>query len=233
MRHWSIGRLVTDTTRSVTELTKNEIQQIRSALSRLERNPIFAQADRMLRFLHYIVEEVLAGHGDRLTQFALGIDVFDRDENFDPAFDSIVRVEASRLRNKLREYYSTDGKGDEVRFELPKGTYVPEIRIGADRDKIKSSSEAELASIRAYSSAGASVDSPHDVPGKYSLVARPGQARLSESRPLWTGDLQNGSCWDICDDDDRIDGRSHHKCNDNGGQSSVNPSVLHVISPVC
>ncbi|MEE8235831.1 MAG: hypothetical protein V3R53_03485 [Gammaproteobacteria bacterium] len=180
----------------MTELTKNEIQQIRSALSRLEGNPIFAQAPRMLRFLHYVVEEVLAGHGDRLTQFALGIDVFDRGENFDPAFDSVVRVEASRLRNKLREYYSTNGKGDGVRFDLPKGTYVPEIRIGADRDKIKSSSEAELASIRAYGSAGASVDSRHDVPGNYSLVVLPFEPLASDPS---AGELADAVTTEIID----------------------------------
>ena len=180
----------------MTELTKNEIQQIRSALSRLEGNPIFAQADRMLRFLHYIVEEALAGHGDRLTQFALGIDVFDRDENFDPAVDSVVRVEASRLRNKLREYYSTDGKGDGICFELPKGTYVPEIRIGADRDKTKSSSEGALAIIRADSSAGASVDSRHDVPGKFSLVVLPFEPLASDPS---AGELADAVTTEIID----------------------------------
>jgi hypothetical protein len=51
-------------------------------------------------------------------------EVFDRDVSFDPAIDAIVRVEAARLRAKLREYYDREGCTDPVRFELPKGAYA-------------------------------------------------------------------------------------------------------------
>jgi adenylate cyclase len=58
------------------------------------------------------------------------VEVFDRDQRFDPAIDSIVRVEAGRLRSKLREYYGEFGQDDPVVIELPKGTYAVAIQSG-------------------------------------------------------------------------------------------------------
>ena len=57
------------------------------------------------------------------------MEVFDRPETFDPAVDPVVRVEAGRLREKLREYYGADGQGDPIRIDLPKGTYTPHIEF--------------------------------------------------------------------------------------------------------
>jgi adenylate cyclase len=85
------------------------------------------QSDRQQRFLKFIVTEALAGRTDRLKGYTIAIEVFDRDVNFDPAVDAIVRVEAARLRAKLREYYDREGRADPVRFELPKGAYA--IRV--------------------------------------------------------------------------------------------------------
>ena len=55
----------------------------------------------------------------------IGLEVFDRREAFDPRVDSIVRVEARRLRYKLEEYYRTEGREDVIRIVLRKGSYVP------------------------------------------------------------------------------------------------------------
>ena len=57
------------------------------------------------------------------------MEVFDRPETFDPIADPIVRVEAARLREKIREYYGTDGQGDPIHIDLPKGTYIPQIEF--------------------------------------------------------------------------------------------------------
>ena len=103
---------------------------IRRQLDRIAASPVFAHAGRMHPLLRYLVEAELAGDGERLNQSRIAIDVFGRNASFDPAVDSIVRVEVGRLRNKLREYYATDGREDEVVFELPKGRYRPRITIG-------------------------------------------------------------------------------------------------------
>ncbi len=99
--------------------------EVRSELERVLASPVFAHADRPSRFLRYVVERALAGETAALKEYAIGVDVYDRPPGFDPRSDSIVRVEAGRLRAKLREYYDLYGGADPVRIDLPKGTYVP------------------------------------------------------------------------------------------------------------
>ena len=90
---------------------------------------MFANADRMSRCLRYVVERTLAGEGDQLKEYAIGIDVFDRNDQYDPRIDSIVRVEAARLRSKVEEYYSRDGLNDPVVIRLRRGSYVPVFEV--------------------------------------------------------------------------------------------------------
>lgn len=89
----------------------------------------FKQAHRRQRFLEYLVNETLEGRVDRLKGYTIGIEVFDKPTSFDPLTDPIVRVEAVRLRDKLREYYEREGQSDLVRIEIPKGSYTPHIEV--------------------------------------------------------------------------------------------------------
>jgi len=99
--------------------------EIRAELQRILASGIFATADRMKRFLRFVVDETLAGKGDDLNESSLGIEVYDRDESFDPRVDSIVRVDAGRLRSKLREFYESEGASSLIRIGIPKGSYKP------------------------------------------------------------------------------------------------------------
>src|SRR5450755_968954 len=114
--------------------TDAEIVKARICLDRILASPCFVQSERQQRFLKFIVTETLAGHSDRLKGYTIAIEVFDRDVSFDPAIDAIVRVEAARLRAKLREYYDREGRTDPVRFELPKGAYVIRMQWRASPD---------------------------------------------------------------------------------------------------
>jgi TolB-like protein len=105
-----------------------EIEQILQQLACILASSIFAHSHRQSRFLRYIVQATLTGDADRINQRIIGIEVFDRPDSFDPVVDSIVRVEAARLRGKLREYYDELGKNDHVFIELPKGSYAARIR---------------------------------------------------------------------------------------------------------
>ncbi len=84
----------------------------------------------MRRFLQVTVERTLDGATDQVKEFSLGRDVFDRGEDYDPRTDSIVRVEARRLRKKLRVYYEREGVLDRVIIEFPPGKYVPKFSSG-------------------------------------------------------------------------------------------------------
>jgi len=102
---------------------------VREQLDRILKSGPFQQSRRRQRFLEYIVTETLAGRSDRLKGYNIALEVFERPESFDPIVDPVVRVEAARLREKLREYYEVDGQSDPVRIELPKGTYTPRIEL--------------------------------------------------------------------------------------------------------
>ena len=104
---------------------------VRRQLDRLLASAGFANAGRMSRFLKFVVEKTLAGEGERLKEYVIGVEVFDRDASYDPRLDSIVRVEAARLRTKLAEYYAGDGRGDAIVLTLPKGGYAPIVTLGS------------------------------------------------------------------------------------------------------
>jgi TolB-like protein len=102
---------------------------IREQLGRILDSRQFQQSPRRQRFLQYIVDEALAGRSDRLKGYTIALEVFDRPETFDPNVDPIVRIEAARVRDKLREYYESEGQADLIRIDLPKGTYMPFVEF--------------------------------------------------------------------------------------------------------
>lgn len=109
--------------------SEGEQLAIREQLDRILASSAFAQSRRRQNFLKYIVGETLVGRGERLKGYNVGLEVFDRPKSFDPVVDPVVRIEAARLRDKLREYYEIDGRNDPIRIELPKGSYAPRIEF--------------------------------------------------------------------------------------------------------
>ncbi len=139
---------------------------VRRQLDRLLASAVFVNAGRMSRFLKFIVEKTLAGEGERLKEYVVGVEVFDRDTRYDPRVDSIVRVEAARLRSKLAEYYAGEGRGDAVILSLPKGGYAPFIRLEERPLAVNGASAAnDAASI-----ATAAVPSDHET--RHPLASR-------------------------------------------------------------
>ncbi len=90
-------------------------------------SPLFAGAQSHQRLLRYLVEHSLAGRLTMLKETMLGIEVFMRPaDSFDPRRDSIVRVEARRLRERLRQHYAED-QSSELIIDLPRGSYRPQF----------------------------------------------------------------------------------------------------------
>jgi serine/threonine-protein kinase len=98
---------------------------VREALTKILASPVFANSARMTRFLQLAVERTLEQRGEELKEYVIGVEVFDRSSSFDPRIDPIVRVEARRLRAKLKTYYESEGCDDDVIICLPTGTYTP------------------------------------------------------------------------------------------------------------
>ncbi|HIG42561.1 MAG TPA: hypothetical protein EYQ14_18755 [Gammaproteobacteria bacterium] len=112
--------------------TRDEIE---NQLKKLLSNTTFVNSIRISRFLQFVVEQALAGEAGRLKEYVIGVEVFDRDEQYDPRIDSIVRVEAGRLRAKLQDYYTSHSE-DVVIIELPKGGYSPRFVMRDSRQPL-------------------------------------------------------------------------------------------------
>jgi len=100
-------------------------EEIRAQVRRIAASRCFVRSRRLCRFLHFSVEQALAGEASCIKEQLVGIEVFDRKPDYDPRVDPIVRVEARRLRVKLKEYYDAAGSSDAVRIEFPVGSYAP------------------------------------------------------------------------------------------------------------
>jgi pentatricopeptide repeat protein len=101
---------------------------VREQLSRILQSQTFNSAPVLSQMLRYVVDRTLEGRTDELKEYSLGVDVFGRGTSFDPRVDTIVRVQARRLRSKLEEYYNIEGRIDPVLLELPKGRYIASFR---------------------------------------------------------------------------------------------------------
>lgn len=100
-------------------------QAVLEQLERIREDKLFRDTTRMKRFLSYVVHETLKGREALLKGYTIGLEVFDRPDDFDPQADTIVRVQAGQLRRRLDLYYSSTGLNDPVRIVIPKGQYAP------------------------------------------------------------------------------------------------------------
>ncbi|MGH9718620.1 MAG: hypothetical protein ACRD8O_00275, partial [Bryobacteraceae bacterium] len=101
---------------------------VQAQLQRILSSKSFATSARLTRFLRFTVTAALEGRAAELKEYVIGVGVFDRKASFDPRVEPIVRVEARRLRAKLRQYYETDGQLDALIIDFPKGSYTPKFR---------------------------------------------------------------------------------------------------------
>ncbi len=109
---------------------------MRRHVERLLASETFAATTRLSQFLRYVVEKSLEGATQELKEYSIGLEVFDRGEDFDPRVDTIVRVQARRLRKRLEQYYQTEGRSEPVRIEIPRGGYAPTFRlVAASKDE--------------------------------------------------------------------------------------------------
>jgi tetratricopeptide (TPR) repeat protein len=100
-------------------------EEVEAELQRILSSPTFSKAPRHCRFLTFVVHKALAGEGESVKEYLIGLEVFDRPSDYDPGIDPVVRAEARRLRSRLADYYKKIGRHDPIQIDLPKGTYVP------------------------------------------------------------------------------------------------------------
>lgn len=103
----------------------------RAELQTVLQAPIFVRSPALTHLLSYLCEKTFAGETDQIKEYTIALDVFERRDTFDQDTDSIVRVEANRLRKRLSEYYAREGVNDALRIAIPVGQYVPSFEKAA------------------------------------------------------------------------------------------------------
>lgn len=107
---------------------------IRQQLAAILANERFQASQRSRGLLAFLVEEALAGRGERLKGFYIACEFLGRGAEFDPLIDPIVRIEMGKLRRALELYYLSEGLRDAFRIEIPKGNYQPRfVAPGAEK----------------------------------------------------------------------------------------------------
>lgn len=124
--------------------TEAEQIEFREQLHRVLDSRLFRDAEMLRRLLAFLGEATLSGEADSLKEYAVGVQALGRPDTYDTRTDSSVRVQAGKLRQKLREYYTTEGAADAVEIGLPKGRY----RLSFTRRELFSSTQTSLRLVR-------------------------------------------------------------------------------------
>jgi hypothetical protein len=105
----------------------------REELRRVLQSKYLAGSPKKSRFLEFVAEQTFIGNGDKLNEYLIGVEVYNRGPGFDSQKDPIVRVQAHEIRRLLKKYYEDDGKDSLMRLDLPPGAYIP-VFSRADTD---------------------------------------------------------------------------------------------------
>lgn len=97
--------------------------EYRAEIERIIQSRVFRTSEVLRNLLAYLSAKALAGEADTLKEYTIGLDALGKPESFDPRQESVVRMHTARLRQKLAEYYRTEGAGDPVVVDLPKGGF--------------------------------------------------------------------------------------------------------------
>lgn len=100
-------------------------EEARAELDRLLSDSQFHSTERNRNFLRFVAQEMFEGRAASVKAYTIAVDVFGRPSSFDPTTDPIVRIEATRLRASLAQYYESRAEEGSIRIELPRGRYIP------------------------------------------------------------------------------------------------------------
>jgi hypothetical protein len=101
------------------------IETQRTELEAVLKSDLFTRAPTLAHLLSYLCEKTFTGESHQIKEYSIAVDVFGRRESFDQDADSIVRVQANRLRKRLAEYYAGEGASHAIHISVPVGQYVP------------------------------------------------------------------------------------------------------------
>ncbi|QEN06482.1 hypothetical protein EXM22_00180 [Oceanispirochaeta crateris] len=133
---------------------QNHVDEIHEQLDKMLNHKLFRGAKRSCSFLLYVSNKVLSGQGYQIKEFSIAVDAFGLETTFDQQIDPRIRVEAKRLRDRLKQYYEGPGRNDDVIISMTKGSYIPQFHFRSDQQQMA------LSSSEKGSSAGSPTGSP-------------------------------------------------------------------------
>ena len=101
------------------------LEEQRQQLGKVLHSEVFRGAPGLQRLLEYVASKSIDGFSDEIKEYTIGKELLGRTDDYDPRVDTVVRVQARRLREKLKEYYDREGAQDDILLAIPKGHYVP------------------------------------------------------------------------------------------------------------
>jgi hypothetical protein len=110
---------------AVTHHDAPSADQCQQQVHRIIHSTTFRNALTLQQLFQFLADKAIAGAKEGLKEYTIGVEAFSRKQDFDPKTDPIVRVQTHRLRQKLKEYYDTEGSHDPILIEIPKGHYLP------------------------------------------------------------------------------------------------------------
>lgn len=115
-----------------TEASLIPLFEKREHLRRILESKYFSNSPKKTRFLQFVSEQTFAGNGDKLNEYQIGVEVYDRGVDFNPQRDPIVRVQAHEIRRMLKKYYDESEQTAAIRMDLPPGGYIPVFTRNTD-----------------------------------------------------------------------------------------------------
>jgi hypothetical protein len=107
-------------------------EQSQRQMQRILHSATFRNAHTLQQLLQFLVAQTYVPDGETLKEYTIGLGAFGRPQDFDPKTDPIVRVQTHRLRQKLKEYYDSEGEHDPILIEIPKGHYLPTFEAASN-----------------------------------------------------------------------------------------------------
>lgn len=152
-------------------------------VGRILRSRTLGSSDTHRRLLEYLARKSLSGEADQLKEYTIGVEAFGKPESYDPQHDSIVRLQASRLRQKIAQYYQTEGEADRVLVDLPKGGFKVVFQ-----PRIAQSAAAATARARRWRLAAALLGIALAVVSAFAIASF--RARAVGDAKMWSPELE-------------------------------------------
>jgi hypothetical protein len=157
-----------------------DLESQRAELQALLGSKEFTRAPTLALLLTYLCERLFAGEANQIKEYSVGVEVFKRGASFDQDSDSIVRVEANRLRKRLAEYYAGEGATHRVQITIPVGQYVPRFQPGPGWQR-ESAASVPAGAAAGRASAGSGAGMGGESSGLKGWIVRAGR------HPWWIG----------------------------------------------